>query len=237
MSPPVVGTVGYHHDVPRPFGALAVSGAPRAYGDAVRAAGGLALLLPQEDAIALLGIVDALVLAGGGDLDPGTYGGTGPANGVDPARDEVELALAHAAIEAGVPVLGVCRGLQVLAVAYGGTLHGVQGHVLPETGHHVRTAAGSTVHALLGDTATTSALHQQAVSDLGPAWRASAWTDDGVIEAIEPTDPAWRALGVQWHPELTRAPFRDRTGAGIFGWLVSTARKEGHGRQVLAGRR
>ena len=234
---PVVGIVGYHHVVPRAFGPLPVSGAPTSYVEAVRAAGGVPALLPQDDALALLGIVDAVVLAGGGDLDPATYGGDGPARDVDPARDAAELAIARAVLGV-VPVLGVCRGLQVLVVATGGTLREAGGHLLGPRGHDVRTLPGSLIGTLLGDTCRTSALHQQAVADVGPSWRGTAHAADGIVEAVEPTDPTWAALGVQWHPELSRAPFHDATGPAIFGWLVSAARaKETHDRPVLAGRR
>ncbi|GAA1935136.1 gamma-glutamyl-gamma-aminobutyrate hydrolase family protein [Nocardioides marmoribigeumensis] len=228
MTRPVVGIVGYHHEVPRPFGTLPVSGAPTSYAEAVRAAGGLPVLLPLEDALALLGIVDAVVLTGGADV------------GADPARDRAELHVARAVVGADLPTLGVCRGLQVLAVAHGGTLRGVPGHLLPEEGHRVRTAPGSLVRRLLGAPVRTSALHQQAVDEPGPCWHATAWTGDDTVEALEPTDPSWPVLGVQWHPELVRQPFRDGTGPAIFGWLVSGAAARGRrrdGRPLVAGRR
>ena len=236
---PVVGVVGYHHVVPRPFGELPVVGAPDAYGDAVRAAGGLPVLLPPEDALALLGIVDAVVLTGGGDVDPRLYGGDAASSTeVDPVRDQVEIAVARAAVTTRTPLLAVCRGLQVLVVAFGGTLRHVEQHVRVEAGHVVHSAPGSLVHRLIGDSSTTTALHQHAVGDPGRHWRATAWADDGVVEAVEPTDSSCPVLGVQWHPELGRAPFADPTGDAMFGWLVSRPSTEvRHGRPLAAGLR
>ena len=220
---PVIGVVGYGHVVPRPWGDLPVVGVPPTYVESIGVAGGRAVILPPE-ATDLLDVVDALVLAGGGDLDPATYGGSGPAEGVDAARDRAEIALARAAAAAGKPLLGVCRGLQVLAVAFGGTLRGGLDHLLPERGHDVRTAPGSLVVSLLGARFHTSALHRQAVLDPGPAWRATAWSDDETIEALEPVAAGWPVLGVQWHPEL-HAVLDDVTGPALFGWLVEQARR------------
>lgn len=223
---PVVGIVGYHHAVPRPFGELPVSGAPTPYVGSVAAAGGLPVLLPQEHAVDFLGHVDAVVLTGGGDVDPLLYGADrAAALEVDRVRDEAELAVLAAARDAGIPVLAICRGMQLLAVAYGGALrHGVD-HVLPETGHAVRTAPGSVVRRVLGPTPRTSALHHQAVADPGAELRATAWAEDGTIEALEPLDPRWQVLGVQWHPEMTGLRlFAETTGPALFAWLVEAAR-------------
>ena len=225
--PPVIGIVGYHHVVPRPYGELPVSGAPTPYATSVATAGGLPVLLPQEHAADLVAHVDAVVLTGGGDVEPQLYGAD-PATAleVDRARDAAELAVIDAAREAAVPLLAICRGMQLLAVAYGGALrHGVD-HVRPDTGHRVRTAPGSTARSLLGPAPSTSALHHQAVADPGTRLRATAWADDGTIEALEPMDPRWQVLGVQWHPELTghSSIGGDETGAALFGWLVEAAR-------------
>ena len=224
---PVVGIVGYGHTVHRHFGELPVTGVPPAYVESVVAAGGRPVIVPP-DGIDLLDVVDALVLTGGGDVDPARYGGPGPAEDVDPARDEAELAMARGAAAVSLPVLGICRGLQILAVAYGGTLASGLDHRLPDSGHEVHTAAGSLIHELLGPRAHTSALHRQAILDLGPGWRATAWADDDTIEAIEPSRSSWPVVGVQWHPELTSHPvLRDGTGPALFGWLVDQARRTG----------
>jgi putative glutamine amidotransferase len=222
---PVVGVVGYGHLVPRPFGELPVTGAPPAYLESIAAAGGRAVILPP-DGVDLLDVVDALVLTGGGDVEPARYGGSGPADDVSPERDAAEVAMVLGAAAAGLPLLGICRGLQVLVVAFGGTLRGGLDHRLPHGGHEVRTAPGSLVHGLLGEQVRTSALHQQAAGDPGPRWRATAWAGDGTVEAIEPVSPGWPVLGVQWHPELTVHPvLDDPTGPALFGWLTRCARR------------
>lgn len=219
---PVVGVVGHHHTVTKHFGDLHVVGTPAPYVVHVRRAGGRPLVLPGGTADDLLDVVDALVLTGGGDVDALRYGGD-PGHGVDVdvTRDRDEVAVVRAAAEAGVPVLGVCRGMQVLVVALGGTLTGDLGmsHVLPEVGHPVVTRAGSLVHDLLGPRPAVTSLHHQAVAEPGPCWSLSAWADDGVIEAVERTaNDGWRALAVQWHPEL-----ENRAGSAIFGWLIHQA--------------
>ena len=216
---PVVGIVAHGHVVTRHFGGLPLVGSPARYVEHVMAAGARPLLLPGAAAIELLDVVDALILTGGGDVGPHLYGSSsGVARDVDPIRDEHETAVVHAAAAARVPVLGVCRGLQVLAVAFGGTLTPdlAMRHVLPEVGHCVATAPGSTLGSLLGPRPTVTSLHNQAVADLGPCWRATAWADDGVIEGIEwAGEPGWPVLGVQWHPEL-----EGDTGAAVFEWLA-----------------
>ncbi|RZI87232.1 MAG: gamma-glutamyl-gamma-aminobutyrate hydrolase family protein [Microbacterium sp.] len=223
---PVVGVVGHGYVVPRAFGDLPVTGTPPTYLDCLTAAGARPVVLPGEHAVDLLDLVDAVVLTGGGDLDPALSGARNArTDEVDRARDEAELALARAAAQRRTPVLGICRGMQVLVVADGGTLHDGVGHVHLGPGHLVRTAAGSQARALLGTEVVTTALHQQAVADPGPCWRATAWAD-AVVEAVEPVDPARIALGVQWHPELHgTAPFHDPTGPALFGWLADRARE------------
>ncbi len=220
---PVVGIVGHGYVVARPFGDLAVVGTPATYAEKVIAAGARPVVLPGAAAIDLLDVVDALVLTGGGDVAPHLYGGAPEAAAdVDPIRDANEIELVRAAADAKVPLLGVCRGLQVMVVAFGGTLSEdlAMRHVLPHLGHPVTTRAGSLLRSVLGERPDVTALHHQAVAEPGPAWRPTAWTDDGVIEAVEwAGERAWPALGVQWHPELEAA-----TGASLFSWLVQVAR-------------
>jgi putative glutamine amidotransferase len=186
---------------------------PERYSGQVQQAGGVPVLLPPVPGIeAAVARLDGLVLTGGGDIDPARYGAEpDPHTGrVSPQRDSAELGLAAAALAAGIPVLGICRGLQVLNVALGGTLRqhlpDDAGHRVPpgEFGSHpVRVSPGSRLAAILGgelcQEVPTS--HHQAVDRLGQGLTATAWSADGVVEAAELADPARFVLAVQWHPE------------------------------------
>jgi len=223
---PVIGIVGHGYVVAKPFGDLAVTGTPPTYVEGLAAAGARPVLLPCGHAAELLDLVDGLVLTGGGDVDPALYGGDpAAATEVDRARDDAEIALVRAAAQARMPVLGACRGAQVLAVAFGGRLADGVAHIQPVAGHPVSTDVSSLVRRLVGERPTTSALHRQEISDPGPRWRPTAWADDGTVEAIEWSAADWDVLGVQWHPELAwHAELDDATGPALFGWLVEAAR-------------
>jgi putative glutamine amidotransferase len=192
---------------------------PRSYATAVQAAGGLALLLPpDEDATEapdpLLDRLDALILAGGSDADPATYGAAPhlETGGTWPERDRFELALARRALEREMPLLGVCRGMAIVNVALGGTL--VQ-HLPDSLGgdehrrtqgafgeHEVRLEPGSlAAKAAGGERIIAKSHHHQGVGELGEGLVASGWSvSDDLVEAIEL--PAHRfALCVLWHPE------------------------------------
>lgn len=211
-----------------------LDGSPHGYADAVTAAGGLPLLLPRpqpELAAEVAATIDGLLLTGGGDVGPGNYD-CAPhpqTTGVDPDRDRAELALAEAAMSQGLPVLGICRGAQLLNVALGGSL--VQ-HVADhsdlahdhwhrryEEVHHVRVAPDSVLAGALGTLSLpVNSAHHQGVARLGTGLRAVAWADDGLVEGLE--DRAKKLLAVQWHPELVI----DRPGhPGLFTWLVGQA--------------
>lgn len=190
------------------------------YADHIGAAGGLAVYLPATvDAEAAAGRVDGLVLTGGTDVDPARYGAPVRATTppLDPARDEVELALLEAALRHDLPVLAIFRGLQLVNVGRGGTLHA---HLTehPTGGRHeVRTEPGSTLHALHGATTGVNSLHHQSVDRLGRDLVVTARAPDGVVEGVELQGA--RLLGVQWHPEqLDTAP------QPVFDWLVEAAR-------------
>ena len=215
MSGPVIGIAAASYVVQRPFGDLPVHGISRRYAEQVHAAGGRPVLLPPGAGLDLLEVLDGLVLAGGGDLDPSLYGSAATARDVDRGRDDAELALARTARDAGLPVLGVCRGAPVLAVLDGGGLVAEVPHVLPETLHRITASAGSDCASLLGARTEVNSLHHQAIAGVGPGWRVTATADDGIVEAVEWEGTSWSALGVQWHPEL------DHTGPAVFGWLVS----------------
>jgi putative glutamine amidotransferase len=195
---------------------------PAAYVDAVRAVGGVAVLLSPGEAAPdqLLARLDGLVLSGGGDLDPHFSGAAvhGAVYGTCAERDEFEIALARAAIAQGAPTLAICRGLQIVNVARGGTLHGHLPDVVGEAVSHRASQLEATAHPvqLAPDSSLADALgvdrlagvpswHHQAIDRLGDGLSPIGWAPDGVIEAVELT--AARALtAVQWHPELDMAP-------------------------------
>ncbi|MGZ5313937.1 MAG: gamma-glutamyl-gamma-aminobutyrate hydrolase family protein [Solirubrobacterales bacterium] len=178
---------------------------PLSYTRAVQRAGGVAMMLPPDPATTespgeVLDHLDALVLGGGADID------------VNPERDRFETALARAALERDLPLLGVCRGMQILNVAAGGSL---EQHLPDRLGHdrhrvtpgswsehEVRLEPGSLAAEAAGaEQLTIKSHHHQGVSELGEAWKASGWSDeDETVEAIEAPDRSF-ALGVLWHPE------------------------------------
>ena len=215
MKPPIGITTD---DTPARWGAwdMPVSLLPRAYVDAVAAAGGLPVLLPPLDPGDAAGALDGmrgLLVSGGADVDPARYGArphpaTGPAAG---RRDTWELALVGAAAAARLPVLAVCRGMQVLNVARGGTLcqHlpdrvGHEGH-RPAPGHfglrEVQILPGSRLHGILGAAAHVRCHHHQAIDRAGEGLAQAAFDGDGTIEAVEVRGDGPLVLGVQWHPE------------------------------------
>lgn len=201
------------------------------YAEAVADAGGLPVHLPREaDAELLIARLDGLLVSGGQDVDPRTYGGEArPDSPVfDPGRDAFEVALIRAALEQGVTVLGICRGSQLINIARGGTLHGdleqVQGlrHDLrgmyPNEArtHAVEVTPGSRVHAIYGERIEVNSFHHQGVDRVGADVVVSGRAPDGIVEAIEIEAPAG-AIGVQWHPEVLGK------ADPIFEWLVSSA--------------
>jgi putative glutamine amidotransferase len=194
---------------------------PRNYVDAIQRAGGLALMLPPDPAVTrepdrVLDLLDALVLAGGVDLDPGTYGAEPHPAGDRPDRDrdDFELALTARALERDMPFLGICRGMQVMNVARGGTLvqdlPEAKGHdehrrvrgTFDGADHDVRLEPGSLAARAAGEEHhATKSHHHQGVDRVGEGLVVTGWADvDDLPEALE--DPGRRfALGVQWHPE------------------------------------
>jgi putative glutamine amidotransferase len=211
---------------------------PTSYLAAVRRAGGMAVLLapdPEliEEPDEALDVVDGLVLIGGADIDPASYGAEPDPEtvGTVPERDAFEIALTRRAIERGIPLLGICRGMQLLNVARGGTLHQ---HLPEQFGHHehlrergsfdgadhdVRLTPGSVAARAAGEELHgTKSHHHQGVDRLGDGLVVTGVaTLDGLPEAIELPGDAF-ALGVQWHPE---ADERSR----LIGALVAAARE------------
>jgi putative glutamine amidotransferase len=213
--------------------------APRSYATAVQRAGGTAVLLPPDaaaeaDPDRMLEVLDALILAGGSDVDPGTYGAEAhpETRGTWPERDSFEVALALRALERDMPLLGICRGMQILNVARGGTLcqhlpelvgHERHREVQGTFGdHEVTFVAGSLAAEAAGaERIGVKSHHHQGVDEVGEGLLISGHSvDDDLIEAVELPDRRF-ALGVIWHPEEDVA---DR----VIGALVAAARAEVH---------
>jgi putative glutamine amidotransferase len=207
----------------------------RGYVSSITAAGGTPVLLPagpDADPYALSAIVNfchSIVVTGGGDVDPHHYGvadlaSPGLLMEVDPTRDIAEIVLVQYAMAQGKRVLGVCRGAQLLAVLGGGTLivdlaeKGLDGHWDEERQyapvHAICSQADSVAAQILGSVDQVNSIHHQAIADPGQSLRATAWSPDGVIEAVE--GPG--LLGVQWHPERLSAS--DPRHLAPFAWVV-----------------
>jgi putative glutamine amidotransferase len=240
---PLVGVTARRLKVGRVTGWHADGIGERAsYLDRVRAAGGLPMLLdPGEaaEARAIVERVDAILLTGGPDIAPRRYGA--PTHheeyGTDDIVDDFELSLARAALDAHAPLLAICRGIQVLNVACGGSLHqhlpdlpGIDTHGRPgqaggEWAHTVTLEPGSRLAHVMGtDTPVCSCHHHQAVDRVGDGLRVVGQASDGIVEALEPAnaDAAGFVLAVQWHPEDTAA--NDPAQQRLFDALIGAAR-------------
>lgn len=214
------------------------------YFEAIERAGGIPVILPPLAAHAidpLLAPLSGICIAGGPDLDPRSYGGEphpqlGP---TEPELDEFELAVTWAARARCLPILAICRGAQVLNVALGGSLHmhlpedagdriehrrpGSDG---PAASHEIRIEPDSVLGSVIGaERVTVNSYHHQAARSLGRGLRAVAHADDGVVEAIETTDPDF-VVGVQWHAECMEAPEQ----LALFEAFVDAARRVGAAR-------
>jgi putative glutamine amidotransferase len=208
---------------------------PVVYVEAIRRAGGVPVLLPpgETDTGRWLDGVDGVLIAGGTDIDPGRYGR--PRTPVvliaDTERDDSEIALTREVLERDVPTLFVCRGMQMLNVALGGTLHA---HI-PDLGigdihrdkegmwayHDIEAVEGSRVAAAMGATSVmTYSGHHQAIDGVASGLTITASAPDGIIEALEVDDASW-AVGVQWHPEVSAHD--DPTQQALFDRLVASA--------------
>jgi putative glutamine amidotransferase len=229
----MVAVVGYHLEPGRVtrwrHGAY---GVPDAYVDAVRRAGGLPAVIHPDDVD--LDRCDAVLLIGGGDVAPSRYGAPGDATvyGVEPARDEAEIRLVHGALARRLPLLGICRAIQIVNVAFGGTLvvdltdaGGYKAHGVPggdATVHDVKLAAGSLAAAACGaEVVAASCHHHQGVDRIGEGLTATGWAHDGLIEALQHDGDSW-LVAVQWHPEDTAAT--DPAQQGLFDALIERTR-------------
>jgi putative glutamine amidotransferase len=214
---PVLGLTTYLEQAQTGVWDVRASFLPAWYFAGVTAAGGIAVLLPpqpvdREVAVRVLDGLDGLVITGGKDLDPDTYGQQRHPATDEPGRDRDawEFALLEEALRRGLPVLGICRGAQVLNVALGGTLHQHLPEVIGHGGHQagnavfttmpVRSVAGTRLAELIGESADVPCYHHQAIAELGDNLVVSGRDTDGVIEAIELPGNNF-VLAVQWHPE------------------------------------
>jgi putative glutamine amidotransferase len=220
MGRPLIGISTYTEDAQWGRTSDHVTLLSTAYAESVNRSGGRAVLIPTDDpGTDLLEHLDGLILAGGSDVDPARYGQRPHPESVwRPERDVAEFLYLAAALERDMPILGICRGLQLLAIAYGGHLHqhlpDLLGHhahrIATNTGqilgeHPVRLEPGTRLHKILGDEVIVNSLHHQGVADPGRLTPAGWCPDDDLLEAAE--DPAHTfVLGVQWHPERMSDP-------------------------------
>jgi putative glutamine amidotransferase len=230
MRPPLIGITTYGRDAENRFSA------PCRYVDGVRRAGGSAVLLPPGEPRPeiWLELIDGILLAGGGDIDPRHYGGAAHQTiyNVDAERDTFELELVRHLVASEVPTLGVCRGIQVINVALGGTLHehlpdafgeAVVHRLAPRepTVHRIKVVAGCRLARILGTLEFEGqSWHHQAIKDPAPSLEVAAHAPDGVVEAVEKRDHPW-FYALQWHPEL--AADDDPVQARVFHALVEAS--------------
>jgi putative glutamine amidotransferase len=242
---PLVGVTTYVADTAWASWERRAAVLPESYFELVAAAGGRPLLVPPSSrapggpgagADEVVDVLDALVLTGGGDLDPASYGEAPEpeVSGVDPTRDASERALLAAALRADMPVLAICRGCQVLNVELGGTLHQHLPDVVGNLDHRsapmvfgdvdVTTVPGTVTASVFGPGTTVRCSHHQSIRALGRGLVATAHAGDGVIEAVEAPSARF-VLAVQWHPEegMDQRPFDA---------LVEAARAYRHDRSV-----
>jgi putative glutamine amidotransferase len=241
MDRPVIGITSSQFIDTASHGVFPRHSVSKAYSEAVQQAGGVPIILPffPELAREMLALIDGLILTGGADIDPARFGDTEvhpKTYDILPDRDDAEIRLAQGALDRDLPLLGICRGVQVLNVAMGGTLyqdvpdqfsadiqHRQHEADIPadEPAHIVSVASGSLLERTYGDEPIpVNTFHHQAVRDVAPGLIASGVAEDGLIEAIESTDFAF-VLGVQWHPELMFA--RHERHLSPFAALVTAA--------------
>lgn len=243
MSGPLIGLTGMRHLRRSQLPGLPLQGVSASddYTQGVERVGGIPVVIPYMESEQTIGELarrlDGLVLTGGEDLDPSLFNEE-PLRGlgeITVERDKLELALIHMMRSQGKPILGICRGMQMLNVALGGTLyqdlprqwkgqiqheqHAARNHV----SHRVRVESGSRLASCFGGETTfrVNSFHHQAVKDVAPALRAVAWDAEGLVEGVESTTGPF-ALAVQWHPENL---WRDDSGVlGLFTALIDEAK-------------
>ncbi|MCZ2490700.1 gamma-glutamyl-gamma-aminobutyrate hydrolase family protein [Dellaglioa carnosa] len=211
---------------------------PQGYIDAIFKVGGLPLIIPTnlDDVSKYLDLVDGLLLTGGQDISPELYGQEPhpKLQELNPPRDEMEMALIKDANSRNMPILGICRGLQILNVAFGGTLYQdlseypdwkvrhLQDPTLPEYAtHSISIEPNSYLSEVYGQNYRVNTYHHQAINQLGESLVAIAESPDGLVEGLVSDDN--RILAVQWHPEMSFT--RNQSDLAIFKWLINKIEK------------
>lgn len=217
---PVIGIPGnILTNFDKEYNKLPISYTPHGFIEAMHAAGALPMVFPisdEENARQYVKNVDAVLLAGGQDVSPLTYGEEPSLKlqSTNPTRDKFEVAVIKEAWREQKPILAICRGLQILNVAFGGTLYqdvslypklSIQ-HVQKSTQeiavHSIQIEKNSWLGNLYGEKTSVNSYHHQAIKELAYPFKATAWSKDGLIEGIESKDSSQKIIGVQWHPEL-----------------------------------
>ncbi|UJF16667.1 gamma-glutamyl-gamma-aminobutyrate hydrolase family protein [Jeotgalibaca sp. MA1X17-3] len=223
------------------FEGNSVAYTPQNFVEGLQEAGASPLILPvgnEENAKNYVHLIDGLLLTGGHDVDPARYH-TEPHRNLQatfPQRDSFDLALIDAAIKKGIPILGVCRGMQILNVYFGGTLYQdleseygdnliqhVQKTVFNFPIHKIQVEKNSYLSTILGEEAFVNSFHHQAVKVVGDGLHIVAKTSDGIIEALESSNPDMDILALQWHPETMLHD--SKTGRIFFEDLVKRSKK------------
>jgi len=241
---PIIGVTAQQKMAVSSNGELASEVVGHTYTDSVLHAGGLPVVLPplpEADVPTLVDHLDGIVFTGGGDIEPWRYGEERheAVRKTNTARDAFELALAHETRKRRLPVLAICRGIQIFNVAFGGTLyqdipsmigstdHMMKGETVFNGHQRITVEAGSLIARATGSTELmTNSIHHQSIKDLAPVFRPVAWASDGVIEGIQHEDDEWPLLAVQWHPEFL-ADNGDEAARRLFASLVDSIRLAG----------
>lgn len=240
--PPIIGVTTYLQRAQTGVWDVEAAFLPRVYLDGVTAAGGVPVLLPPQPVApgvvdAVLARLDGLIVSGGADVDPSRYGAAAHPRTDAPhiLRDELEFALLQRALELDLPFLGICRGMQVLNVLRGGTLHQHLPDVVGDTRYQlgggvfarvpVEVEPGSRLAGLVGDRIEAPVYHHQAIDRPGDGLSVTARSADGIVEAVE-LEGAGHGLAVQWHPE------EDPDDRRLFRSVVDAARAHRAGRSA-----
>lgn len=226
MTRPRIGVIAHRRQIESPLGTYPAAVVAEPYLRHLSELGADPLIVWPGIRTDVTALMDGMLLIGGGDVDPSAFGSPDDADDVDPDRDATERETVRACHARRIPLLGMCRGAQILNVALSGTLQRVQGHrqtgPLSQPSHRVDIAPGSNLASLFGEPALeVNSYHQWAVDLPGDGLEIVAYSQDGTPEAVETTEPDWWCMGIQWHAELLTVDH----GARPFAGLVEAARR------------